>query len=158
MQMLQKKGICVASEGFFKQSSFSCKTSAAIILIKYMENIQTQLPKAALYKPICHEKHFSILLLFWGWGFFPPQKTLYGILSHSMFYRRHSTNLDVKTSVFCKSLITHSAIYLSAVWKVILLFWRKSNLNINPHLHSGQHFQRNQRRNQKLHFSDFQKP
>lgn len=41
MEMLQKKGICVALEGFFKQSSFSCKTSAAIILIKYMENIQT---------------------------------------------------------------------------------------------------------------------
>lgn len=103
--------------------------------------MQTQLPKRALHNPVCHGKHFFMFLLFSDWSLFPPKKqnktkTLYSIFSHSMFYQRHSTNPDVKTSVFCKSLVTHSANYLSAVWKVILLLWRKPNLNIKPYLHS----------------------
>lgn len=40
-----------------------------------MENTRTQLPKTALYNPVCHGKPFLIFLLFWGWGFFPLKKT-----------------------------------------------------------------------------------
>jgi len=54
------------------------------------------------------ENHVLIFLLCWGWGFFPlSKKSSNSIFSHSMFYQRHSTNPDVKTSVFCNSLITH---------------------------------------------------
>lgn len=59
------------------------------------------------------------------------RKPLYFITFYVLL-KAHNSVLN--TSVFCKSLIIHSTMYLSAVWKVILLFWRKFSLNINHHL------------------------
>lgn len=123
-QVIEDRHLCFTRKVF--QAVHLVKPVLEIHIIRYIENIQMQLSKAALLQnALCYKKIFYIYS-----HFFSSRKTLFDTFLYSTLHQRHSTNTDVKTSVFCKSSITHSTIHLSTMRKVIHLFWRKSNIKL----------------------------
>lgn len=123
-QVIEDRHLCFTRKVF--QAVHLVKPVLEMHIIRYIENIQMQLSKAALLQnALCYKKIFYIYS-----HFFSSRKILFDTFLYSMLHQRHSTNTDVKTSVFCKSSITHSTIHLSTMRKVIHLFWRKSNIKL----------------------------